>query len=140
MYIKSTRACGPCARPVHPGTPGAAPGRGGDGAVRDPRAHRVCLCTVAVHCTDSRLQPIARARRVVVRGGEGLEGLLGLRLAPEGQVRPLPPVGVELGFGRGVGFRLGLGSGSGSGSGSGPGSGWLGFGSGSGFGFGLGQG
>ena len=105
------------------------------------RAHIACvLCTVAVHCTDSRLQPIARARRVVVRGGEGLEGLLGLRLAPEGQVRPLPPVGVELGFGRGVGFRLGLGSGSGSGSGSGPGSGWLGFGSGSGFGFGLGQG
>ena len=126
-------------------TPGAAheaaPGRGGDGAVRDPRAHRVrSVYSLAVHCTDSRLQPIARARRVVVRGGEGLEGLLGLRLAPEGQVRPLPPVGVELGFGRGVGFRLGLGSGSGSGSGSGPGSGGLGFGSGSGFGFGFGQG
>ena len=123
-----------------PGPPREPPGRGGT-ARCVIRAHTACvLCTVAVHCTDSRLQPIARARRVVVRGGEGLEGLLGLRLAPEGQVRPLPPVGVELGFGRGVGFRLGLGSGSGSGSGSGPGSGGLGFGSGSGFGFGFGQG
>ena len=124
-----------------PGPPREPPRAAGGTARCAIRAHIACvLCTVAVHCTDSRLQPIARARRVVVRGGEGLEGLLGLRLAPEGQVRPLPPVGVELGFGIGVGFRLGLGSGSGSGSGSGPGSGWLGFGSGSGFGFGLGQG
>ena len=46
-------------------------------------------------CTGSRLQPTASARCVVVGGGEGLEDLLGLGLAPGRQPGALQPVGVE---------------------------------------------
>jgi hypothetical protein len=94
-YIYITHTTTPeLTRPRSRGSRWAGTATRGLSAVCAIRAHRVC--TVAVHCADSRLQPIARARCVVVRCGEGLEDLLGLGLAPEGQVRPLPPVGVEL--------------------------------------------